>query len=92
MLLRLQPPDTSSAASSIRGALVKRSSLLAVLPALLVVALYVWLLSAFDLFNSVFMIVWIALGVALAWVAFKVARRVLFDVIRHRGVKPPSAT
>jgi hypothetical protein len=30
------------------------------------------------------MVVWIALGVALAWVVFKVARRVAFDVIRGR--------
>jgi len=71
-----------------RGALVKRASTWAVFPALVVVGLYLWLLGSFDMFDSMFVIVWIALGVALGWVAFKVARRVLFDVIRSRGVKP----
>ncbi|HET7461463.1 MAG TPA: hypothetical protein VFJ82_09440 [Longimicrobium sp.] len=75
-----------------RGVVVKRSSVLAVIPALLVVALYLWVLGYFGLFDSAFIIVWIALGVGLTWIAFKVARRVLFDVIRSRGVKPPSAT
>ena len=71
---------------------VKRSSVWAVFPALLVVALYGWMLGWFGLFTSTFMIVWAALGIALGWVAFKVARRVLFDVIRSHGVKPPTAT
>jgi uncharacterized membrane protein len=75
-----------------RGVVVKRSSGWAVLPTVIVVAAYLWLLSYFGLFNSVFVIVWIALGAALGWVAFKVARRVLFDVIRNRGVKPPTTT
>ncbi|HEX2184981.1 MAG TPA: hypothetical protein VHN78_05700 [Chloroflexota bacterium] len=70
-----------------RAAVVRRSTVLAVLPALALAALYVWLLSFFDMWESRFMIVWIALGVALVWFAFKVARRVLFDVVRSRGVK-----
>ena len=87
-----ETPDHHGWCKGCRGVVVKRSSAWAIFPALLMVALYVWVLAYFGLFNSVFMIVWIALGVALGWVAFKVARRVLFDVIRSRGVKPPSAT
>lgn len=74
-----------------RGTVVKRSSLWAVVPAVVVVGLYLWMLGYFGLYDSMFMIVWMALGAALGWVAFKVARRVLFDVIRSRGVKPPAA-
>src|SRR5690348_15879741 len=74
-----------------RTALVKRSSLFAVIPALVVVGLYLWMLNYFGLFRSVFVIVFNALGAALGWVAFKVARRVFFDVIRSRGVKPPTS-
>jgi hypothetical protein len=73
-----------------RGTVVKRSSTWAILPTLVVVGLYLWLLGYFGLFDSMFVIVWIALGAGLAWVAFKVARRVFFDVIRSRGVKPPA--
>ncbi|HEU4558241.1 MAG TPA: hypothetical protein VFS20_10340 [Longimicrobium sp.] len=75
-----------------RAVVVKRSAMLALIPALLVLGVYVWVLWHFGLFDSMFVIVWIALGVGLGWVMFKVARRVLFDVIRNRGVKPPSTT
>jgi hypothetical protein len=74
-----------------RAALVRRSGYLAVLPALVVLGLYLWMLDYFGLWNSTFLIVFMALGLALAYVAFKVARRVLFDVIRARGVKPPTS-
>ena len=84
--------DNQGWCKACRGVVVKRSSAWAVIPAVVVVAAYLWMLGYFGLFNSVFMIVWIALGAALGWVAFKVARRVLFDVIRNRGVKPPTTT
>jgi hypothetical protein len=73
-----------------RGALVRRSGWLAVIPSLIVLGAYLWVLSRFGLFQSTFLIVFIALGAGLTWVTFKVARRVLFDVIRARGVKPPT--
>jgi hypothetical protein len=73
-----------------RAVLVRRSAWLAVIPSLIVLAAYLWVLNRFGLFQSTFLIVFIALGAALTWVAFKVARRVLFDVIRTRGVKPPT--
>ena len=65
--------------------------MLAVLPALVVLAAYLWVIDHFGLWQSTFLVIWIVLGVALAWVAFKVARRVLFDVVRARGVKPPAS-
>ena len=70
-----------------RTAVVRRSTVLAVLPALVVLALYLWLLDSFGLWGSTFLIVWIALGAGLTWVAFKVARRVFFDIVRNRGVR-----
>ncbi|HSU13271.1 hypothetical protein [Longimicrobium sp.] len=74
-----------------RKALVRRSGWLAMFPAFVVLALYLWMLDYFELWNSTFLIVFMALGLALAYVAFKVARRVFFDVIRARGVKPPAS-
>ena len=87
-----EPPDHAGWCRACRGVVVKRSSAWAIVPAVVVVAAYLWMLNYFGLFKSVFVIVWIALGAALGWVAFKVARRVLFEVIRGRGVKPPTTT
>src|ERR1051325_7241735 len=67
-----------------RRSVVRRAGGLAVIPAVLVAAGYFYLIDYFDLFKSNFLIIWIALGVALGYVAFKIARRVLFDVIRAR--------
>ena len=75
-----------------RAELVRRSSRAAWLPALGLGVLYVALLWTFGLFYSRFIIVWLALGVALVWVTYKVSRRVLFDVIRGRGVPAPKAS
>ena len=82
-----EKPDPHGLCQACRAEVVRRSTVLAVLPALLVAALYVWLLSLFDMWESRFVSVWIALGAGLAWFVFKVARRVLFDVVRSRGVK-----
>jgi len=85
-----EPADHHGWCKACRTVVVKRSAAWAVLPAVVVVAAYIWLLTYFGLLDSIFIIVWIALGVALGWVAFKVARRVFFEVIRNRGVKPPT--
>jgi len=73
-----------------RQGVVRRSGGWAVIPAVLVAAAYFWLIDHFDLFRSNFVIIWIALGVALGYVAFKIARRVLFDVIRARTARRPA--
>jgi hypothetical protein len=80
-------PDYHGVCAQCRAEVVRRSTRWALLPAAAVAALYVWLLTATGMFESRFMVVWVALGVALAYVAFKIARRVLFDVIRSRGVR-----
>ena len=82
-----EKPDANGLCQACRAEVVRRSTALAVLPALVVAALYVWLLSFFDMWESRFVVLWIVLGFALAYFAFKVARRVLFDVVRSRGVK-----
>ena len=74
-----------------RGAVVRRAGVWAVIPALLIAAGYFWLIDRFDLFRSNFLIVWIALGVGLAWMTFKVARRVLFDVLHSRAARRTSS-
>ena len=74
-----------------RRMVVRRAGGLAVIPAILLAAGYFWLIDHFDLFRSNFLMIWIALGVALAYVAFKIARRVLFDVIRARTARRPAA-
>jgi hypothetical protein len=80
-------PDHLGLCAQCRAEVVRRSTSWAVVPALVVAALYFWMLAATGMFQSRFMVVWVALGAALAYVAFKIARRVLFDVIRSRGVR-----
>lgn len=66
---------------------VRRSTWMAVLPAVVVGALYFWLILHFGLQGSRFVIVFLALGAVFAWLAFKVSRRVAFDVIRSRAAR-----
>jgi predicted RND superfamily exporter protein len=73
-----------------RRMVVRRAGLLAVIPAILLAAGYFWLIDHFDMFKSNFLMIWIALGVGLAYVAFKIARRVFFDVIRARTARRPA--
>jgi len=73
-----------------RRKVVRRASGVAMVPAVLVAAGYFWLIDRWDLFKSNFLMVWIALGVALGYVAFKIARRVLFDVFRARTARRPA--
>ena len=70
-----------------RHKVVRRAGALAMMPALLIAIGYFYLIDYFDLFNSNFLIIWIALGVALAYVTFKIARRVFFDVVRARTAR-----
>jgi len=67
--------------------IVERSTRLAVLPTVVVGLLYGWMLIWTHMFDSRFLMLWIALGVALGWVTFKVSRRVLFEVVHSRGVR-----
>jgi len=73
-----------------RRKVVRRAGALAVMPALLMAVGYFYLIDYFDLFKSNFLIIWIALGAALTYVAFKIARRVFFDVVRARTARRPA--
>jgi DNA-directed RNA polymerase subunit RPC12/RpoP len=73
-----------------RRKVVRRAGGFAVVPAVLLAAAYFWMIDYFDLFKSNFLMIWIALGVAIGYVVFKIARRVLFDVIRARTARRPA--
>jgi hypothetical protein len=85
-----ETPDRRGWCKACRRAVVRRAGVAAVVPAALVMAGYFWLIDSFDLFKSNFLIIWIALGAALGYVAFKIARRVFFDVIRARTARRPA--
>jgi fatty acid desaturase len=82
-----ESPDPNGWCARCRAELVGRSTRWAWLPALVFAALFFLLVAWGGLLGSRFLVVWLALGVALAWVAFKVARRVLFDVLRVRMLR-----
>jgi len=73
-----------------RRKVVRRAGGLAVVPGVLVMTGYFYLIDYFDLFKSNFLIIWIALGVAMGYLGFKIARRVLFDVFRARTARRPA--
>ncbi|HEX8362576.1 MAG TPA: hypothetical protein VF613_20820 [Longimicrobium sp.] len=79
-----EKPDANGWCAKCRALLVSRSTRVAWLPTLLFALAFYALVAWGGLLESRFMVVWLALGVALAWVTFKVARRVAFDVIRSR--------
>jgi hypothetical protein len=79
-----EKPDANGWCARCRALLVSRSTRVAWLPTLLFALGFYALVAWGGLLESRFMVVWLALGVALAWVTFKVARRVAFDVIRSR--------
>ena len=79
-----EKPDANGWCAKCRARLVSRSTRVAYLPAIVFAILFYILVASSGLLGSRFMVVWLALGVALTWVVFKVARRVAFDVIRGR--------
>ena len=83
--VRGEKPDDEGWCSACRRGLIARASRLAWLPALAVALLYLWLLAWSGLLESPLTAFWLALGAVLAWVAFKVGRRVFFDVLRGRA-------
>lgn len=80
-----EKPDDAKWCGSCRQALISRSARLAWIPAAAVAALYLWLIAWSGLLESPMMAFWLVLGAVLAFVAFKVGRRVFFDVLRGRG-------
>ena len=77
--------DDAKWCASCRQQLIARSARLAWIPAAVVAALYLWLIAWSGLLESPMMAFWLVLGAVLAFVAFKVGRRVFFDVLRGRA-------
>ena len=77
--------DDARWCASCRRALIARAARLAWIPAGVVAALYLWLIAWSGLLESPMLAFWLVLGAVLAFVAFKVGRRVFFDVLRGRA-------
>ena len=83
--VRGQKPDDAGWCEGCRAELIRRSTRMAYVPAVVVALLYLWLLAWSGLLESPLMAFWVALGGLLAFVAYKVGRRVFFDVLRGRA-------
>lgn len=80
-----EKPDDARWCTSCRQQLIARAARLAWIPAVVVAALYLWLIAWSGLLESPMMAFWLVLGAVLGFVAFKVGRRVFFDVLRGRA-------
>jgi hypothetical protein len=80
-----EKPDDAKWCASCRQQLIARSARLAWIPAGVVAALYLWLIAWSELLESPMMAFWLVFGAVLAFAAFKVGRRVFFDVLRGRA-------
>ncbi|HEX8392549.1 MAG TPA: hypothetical protein VF665_09365 [Longimicrobium sp.] len=78
-------PDDDGRCASCRGVIIRRASLWAWVPAVLLAAGYLWLLLTWDLLESTAMVFFLALGAGLAFVAWKIGRRVAFDMLVTRS-------
>ncbi len=83
--VRGERPDDARWCTACRRELIARSARLAWIPAIVVALLYLALLLRSRLLESPMMAYFLALGAVLALVAFKVGRRVFFDVLRGRA-------
>lgn len=80
-----EKPDDARWCAACRRSLISRAQRLAWIPAVVVAALYLWLIAWFGLIESPMMAFWLVLGAVLGFVAFKVGRRVFFDLLRGRA-------
>ena len=83
--VRGQKPDDAGWCEACRRELIRSASRRAWLPAAVVALLYLWLLWWSGLLESPLSAVWVAVGALFTFVAYKVARRVWFDLLRGRG-------
>jgi uncharacterized membrane protein len=84
---RALPPEAGDAdlCAACRSRTIRGATARAWLAGLVVVALYAWLLGWSRLYESPAFVFFAAVGVVLGWAAYKVARRVAFDVLRGRA-------
>ncbi|MBB4634380.1 hypothetical protein [Longimicrobium terrae] len=78
-------PDDDGRCAACRGSLIRRSSQWAWVPAAVIAAGYLWLLFVWGLLESTAMVFFLALGAGIAFVAYKIARRIAFDLLVTRG-------
>lgn len=79
-----QKADDAGWCEACRRELIRSSTRRAWPPAAVIAALYLWLMWWSGLLESPLMAVWLAVGGLFTFVAYKVARRVWFDVLRGR--------
>lgn len=84
-MVRGQKPDDARWCEACRRSLIRSATRRSWIPAAVVAVLYLWLLGWSGLLESPLSAVWLALGALFTFVAYKVARRVWFDVLRGRG-------
>jgi hypothetical protein len=82
--VRGQKPDDEGWCGECRAELIRQSGRQAYLPAAVMAAAFLWLMWWSGLLESPLMAFWLALGALLTFVVYKVARRVLFDLLRGR--------
>jgi len=80
--VRGQKADDAGWCEECRRELIRPSTRQAYLPAAVVAAAFLWLVWWSGLLESPLMAFWLALGAVLTFVTYKVARRVLFDLLR----------
>lgn len=83
--VRGQKPGHEGWCDACRTRLIHESGRRAYIPAAAVGAACLWLVWWTGLLESPLMAFWLALGALLTFVTYKVARRVLFDVLRGRA-------
>jgi hypothetical protein len=79
-----EKPDDAGWCQACRAELIRRSTRQAYVPAVVVAGLYLALLWWSGLLETPLAAVWLVLGAVFAFVAYKVARRVSFDLLRGR--------
>jgi hypothetical protein len=77
-------PDDDGRCAGCRRSLIRRAGTWGWLPAVVVAGAYAWLLVSWGLLESPAMVFFLALGAALAFVAYKIGRRVAFDMLVTR--------
>jgi hypothetical protein len=81
---RGQKADDAGWCEACRADLIRHSTQRAYLPAAAAAAAFLWLMWWSGLMESPLMAFWLALGAVITFVTYKVARRVLFDLLRGR--------
>lgn len=83
--VRGQKPGHEGWCDACRARLIHAAGRQAYLPAAVAGAAWLWLLWWTGLLESPLMAFWLALGAVIAYIIYKVARRVMFDVLRGRA-------